>query len=88
MLSEYALAEHVEGRPWTRTGYGLGLMIGEVGEAGRVVGHTGGGNASVSALYRFTDISGMPIVAVFGDGTEGSATEWETVRLALRAQNQ
>lgn len=85
MLSEYALSEGGGGRPWTRTGYGLGLMIGEMGEAGRVCGHSGGGNASVSALYRFSDIAGAPIVAVFGEGTDGSVTEWEAVRLALRA---
>jgi len=83
LLSEYALNEAGDDRPWTRTGYGLGLMIGEMGEAGTVRGHTGGGNASVSALYRFSDIAGAPIVAVFGDGTDGSATEWEAVRLAL-----
>jgi len=86
LLNEYALAENVEGRPWTRTGYGLGLMIGEMGEAGGVCGHTGGGNVSASALYRFHDIAGAPIVAVFGDGTDGAATEWEAVRLALRAR--
>lgn len=88
MLSAQALAENVEGRPWTRTGYGLGLMIGEVGEAGRVVGHSGGGPTSVSALYRFNDIPGLPIIAVFGDGADGSATEWEAVRLALRMRDQ
>ena len=58
---------------------------GDMGEAGRVCGHSGGGNASVSALYRFSDIAGAPVVSVFGDGTDGSATEWEAVRLALRS---
>lgn len=86
LLNEYVLEENVEGRPWTRAGYGLGLMIGEMGKAGRVCGHTGGGPASVSALYRFSEIAGAPIVAVFGDGTDGSATEWEAARLALRAR--
>jgi D-alanyl-D-alanine carboxypeptidase len=86
MLSEYALGGHLEGRPWTRTGYGLGLMIGEMGEAGRVWGHSGGGPASVSALYCFPDIAGTPIVAVFGEGADEFAAEWEAVRLALDAQ--
>lgn len=86
LLNEYVLEENVEGRPWTRACYGLGLMIGSMGEAGRVRGHSGGGPASVSALYRFSDIPGAPIVAVFGDGADGSATEWEAARLALRAR--
>ncbi|WP_424630126.1 serine hydrolase domain-containing protein [Bradyrhizobium sp. SYSU BS000235] len=85
MLGEHPLNESGGGRPWTRTGYGFGLMIGEMGEAGRVCGHTGGGNASVSALYRFSDIAGAPIVAVFDEGTDGSAVEWEAVRLALQS---
>lgn len=84
-MTEYALNESGGGRPWTRTGYGFGLMIGEMGEAGRVCGHTGGGDASVSALYRFFDIAGAPIVAVFGESTDGAAPEWEAVRLALLA---
>lgn len=85
MLSEHVLGVNVEGRPWTRAGYGLGLMVGEMGEAGRVWGHSGGGPASVSALYCFPNIRGAPIVAAFGEGTDEFAAEWEVKRLALDA---
>lgn len=42
-------------RPWTQTGYGLGLMSGAMGEAGRAIGHSGGGPFSVAAVYHFPD---------------------------------
>jgi CubicO group peptidase (beta-lactamase class C family) len=71
------------GRPWTKCGYGLGLMIGEVGGAGRAWGHSGAGPGGVSALYRFPDLPGAPIVGVFARGDDEGVAECEAVRVAL-----
>jgi D-alanyl-D-alanine carboxypeptidase len=71
------------GRPWTRTGYGLGLMIGTMNSVGRVVGHSGAGPDSVSALYAFLDRPGRPVVAAFAQGADEAVAEHEARRLAL-----
>jgi D-alanyl-D-alanine carboxypeptidase len=78
-----ALGGAIAGRPWTTTGYGLGLMMGEMGDAGTVFGHSGVGHDSVSSLYCFSGLPGSPVVAVFGRGTDEAVTETEAVRLAL-----
>jgi D-alanyl-D-alanine carboxypeptidase len=83
MKTMHRLAGSIAGRPWTETGYGLGLMIGEMGDAGRVFGHSGGGPDSVSSLYCFSELPGSPVVAVFGRGTDEGITESEAVRLAI-----
>ena len=82
MKSMHEIGGAVAGRPWTKTGYGLGLMMGEMGEAGKVFGHSGLGHENVSSLYCFPDFPGHPIVAVFAQGTDENATESEAVRLA------
>jgi CubicO group peptidase (beta-lactamase class C family) len=43
MTARYPLGGALPGRPWTRTGYGLGLMSGEMGATGRALGHSGAG---------------------------------------------
>ncbi len=43
MLVARPIGGAIPGRPWTETGYGLGLMIGRFGATVPVVGHTGGG---------------------------------------------
>jgi D-alanyl-D-alanine carboxypeptidase len=73
----------IPGRPWTQTGYGLGLMIGTMAGVGRAIGHSGVGHDTVSALYAFPDLPGRPIVAAFAHGTDEGVTEHEAVRLAL-----
>jgi CubicO group peptidase (beta-lactamase class C family) len=83
MKTVYPLGSGIVGRPWTKTGYGLGLMIGEMGEAGAAVGHSGVGHDSVSSLYCFPALSESPVVAVFGQGTDEGITETEAVRLAI-----
>lgn len=77
------LGAEVPGRPWQKTGYGLGLMIGEMAVGGRVYGHSGGGPGSTSALYCFTDLPDRPIVAVFAQGNDEGIAEYEAERLAL-----
>jgi D-alanyl-D-alanine carboxypeptidase len=83
MKTMRALGGSIAGRPWTKTGYGLGLMMGEMGEAGTVFGHSGAGHDSVSALYCFSKLPGSPLVAVFGRGTDEGIAESEAVRLAV-----
>ena len=82
MRAFWPLGESLAGRPWTRTGYGLGLMMGEMGEAGRVYGHSGVGHDNVSALYCFPQLAGKPIVAVFAQGADEGVAEFEAARLA------
>jgi D-alanyl-D-alanine carboxypeptidase len=83
MKTMHALGGSIAGRPWTRIGYGLGLMMGEMGDAGTAVGHSGVGHDCVSSLYWFSGLPGSPVVAVFGQGTDEGITETEAVRLAL-----
>ena len=83
MQDQRMLGGLLPGRPWTQTGYGLGLMMGEVKSVGRVVGHSGVGPDSVSALYAFLDLPGCPVVSAFAPGTDEGMVEHETVRLAL-----
>jgi CubicO group peptidase (beta-lactamase class C family) len=83
MQDERLLGGALPGRPWTQTGYGLGLMVGSMNDAGRVVGHSGIGHDSVSALYTFVDVPARPTVAVFVPGTDEGVAEHEAVRLAL-----
>jgi len=83
MQDERILGGPLPGRPWTQTSYGLGLMIGNMNRAGRVIGHSGVGHDTVSALYAFLDLPGRPVVAAFAHGTDEGVTEHEAVRLAL-----
>jgi CubicO group peptidase (beta-lactamase class C family) len=83
MKNMHALGGSIAGRPWTRIGYGLGLMLGEMAEAGTAFGHSGVGHDSVSSLYCFAELPGSPVVAVFGQGTDEGITEAEAVRRAL-----
>jgi D-alanyl-D-alanine carboxypeptidase len=82
MKTMHALGGSIAGRPWTRIGYGLGLMMGEMGDAGMALGHSGVGHDCVSSLYCFSDLPESPAVAVFGQGSDEGITEKEAVRLA------
>jgi len=72
------------GRPWETTGYGLGLMIGRMASAGIVMGHSGAGPGSVSAVYYFGDRSTPCTVAAFAAAEEEGTAEYEALRLAQR----
>jgi hypothetical protein len=68
------------GRPWQRTGYGLGLMIGAMQARGvpvplRVEGHSAGGPGSVGAVYRIPLADGGRTVAVFAPGSDEGIVE-------------
>lgn len=73
-------------RPWHGFAYGLGLMCGEMKDAGRAIGHSGGSPVSVSALYHFPELKKPVTACAFHDGADEGITEWETVRLAVAAQ--
>ena len=70
------------GRPWETTGYGLGLMIGRMPQAGLAVGHSGAGPQSVSAVYHFGDRPAPCTIAAFASGDNVGVAEHEVVRLA------
>lgn len=84
MLDRHELGGALPDRPWRKTGYGLGLMIGEMKDAGRVIGHSGVGPDTVSALYAFPDLPDEPVVGVFAQAPQEGLVEHEAVRLALK----
>jgi CubicO group peptidase (beta-lactamase class C family) len=83
MLSAHPLGGALSGRPWTQCGYGLGVMSGKMGRAGRAIGHSGAGPFAVNAVYHFPDSALAVTVAVFTDGTNEARAENEAYRLAL-----
>ncbi|WP_280652837.1 serine hydrolase domain-containing protein [Jannaschia formosa] len=71
------LGDALPGRPWTRHGYGLGLMIGEM--RGRpAAGHSGGGPGATCAVFRV----GGTVVAAFATDARPGVTERAVVRAA------
>jgi CubicO group peptidase (beta-lactamase class C family) len=86
MLQRYELGGALPGRPWTRCGYGLGLMCGEMGAAKTAIGHSGGGPFGANAVYHYPDLD-MPVtVATFTAGTQEGAAEHEAAAIALAQQ--
>jgi CubicO group peptidase (beta-lactamase class C family) len=84
MLQRHALGGAIPGRPWTASGYGLGLMSGRVGEAGHALGHTGGGPGSTNAVYQFPDLTVPVTVATFTDSEDQGVAEHEALAVARR----
>lgn len=82
MRNCHSIGGELPKRPWENTGYGLGLMIGKMKTAGWVVGHSGAGPTTVSALYAFPDLPGTPIVAAFAQGADEGVAEYEVIRVA------
>lgn len=84
MLDRHHLGGPVPGRPWTECGYGLGLMSGRMGAAGRAIGHSGAGPHSVNAVYHFPDLAIPVTVATFTNGDKDGPAEAEAMAIALR----
>lgn len=80
MLTSVPVCGAIDGRPWTECGYGLGIMIGRMGVAGRATGHSGGGPFSVNAVYHFPDRSTPLTVASFTDGRDEGLAEFAAVK--------
>lgn len=79
MQAPYMESAGIAGRIWTRTGYGLGLMIGEAEGFGRVLGHAGCGPFSGNLVAHFPD-RGVT-VASFARGGDEAPAEWEALRV-------
>lgn len=82
MRQRVLLGGPLDGRPWTDCGYGLGLMIGSMGTAGRVVGHSGGGPFSTNAIYHFPDRFHPVTIACFSEGPNEGQAEFEAASIA------
>lgn len=61
-------------------------MIGRMDGTGRVIGHSGGGPASVCAVYHFPDLPVPCTIATFAKGESEGTAEYEAVRLAHLAR--
>lgn len=83
MTNAHPLGGALPGRPWSSCGYGLGVMSGEVGEAGRAVGHSGSGPFSANAVYHFPDLAVPVTVATFSRGSDEGPAEHQAVAIAL-----
>lgn len=82
MLDAKYLGGALPDRPWTECGYALGLMSGAMKQAGKAVGHSGGGPFCVNAVYHFPDVSDPVTVASFTEGTAEGVAEFANMRLA------
>jgi len=76
LISEMTRAHEIGGaipeRPWITTGYGLGLMIGEVSGAGRAIGHNGNGPSSLCVVHHYPEFDGRTIAAFTKSNDEGA----------------
>jgi len=77
------LGDAPAGRPGTGIGYGMGLMLGKMGAAGRVFGHSGAGPGSVNAVCHFPDLSPALTVTVFADCEDQGVVEREVLSIAF-----
>ena len=77
------LGDAPAGRPATEVGYGMGLMLGRGGEAGRVFGHSGAGPGSVNTVGFYPDLAPAITVAVFRAGDDEGAAERTSLSIAL-----
>ncbi|MDV7145379.1 serine hydrolase domain-containing protein [Tropicimonas sp. TH_r6] len=82
MLDRRSLGGALPGRPWTRCGYGLGLMSGAMDGVGQAVGHSGAGPFCVNAVYHFPDLPDPMTVACFTDGFDEGVAEFAAERIA------
>lgn len=85
MLDPHRLPGPVEGRPWMRPGYGLGVMAGEATCGLGLAGHTGGGPGSTIAVYQALDERGPARTAAFFTTTGDPATPERNVIRLLRS---
>ena len=82
MIDSHPIGGRLPHRPWETTGYGLGLMIGQMTSVGIAMGHSGVGPSSVSAVYHFGDRASPCTIAAFAQGNDEGPVEHEVARLA------
>lgn len=83
MLAARPLGGPLPGRPWSRCGYALGLMSGEIGGLGRAIGHSGVGPFCVNAVCHFPDLREPLTVACFAEGPDEGVAEQAAARIAF-----
>lgn len=83
MTMDHQIGGPLAGRPWLTTGYGLGLMIGQVEQAGLVLGHSGVGPHDVSAVYHIKGRRGPITVSSFSLGNDEGKNEKNLMQVAL-----
>jgi CubicO group peptidase (beta-lactamase class C family) len=87
LLRKHPIGGSLPGRPWIRTGYGLGVMMGLMGSdlqvPMEVVGHSAGGPGSVGAVYsrRAGSVAGHRSAACFTAGDDAGAAEFAVLRM-------
>lgn len=86
MLDPIPVGGPLPGRPFLRPAYGLGLMIDTEKPLGRVVGHSGAGPGSVSAVYSFLDLGEARTLSSFLDRDDGAAAGDLETQLWMRAR--
>ena len=83
MTASYPIGGELQGRPWRTTGYGLGLMIGEMDGVGLAIGHSGVGPDSVSAVYHLPQLDPPRTVAAFSPGPDEGENEYQAISVAV-----
>ncbi|GGG73048.1 serine hydrolase [Salipiger pallidus] len=74
MLTTRPVGGALPDRPWTRCGYGLGLMIGDM-HGQPAIGHSGAGPFSAGAVYHFPSATPPRTVAAFCHGPSEAPAE-------------
>jgi CubicO group peptidase (beta-lactamase class C family) len=82
MQTPRPLGGPLPGRPWTETGYGLGLMIGKMEGANCVMGHNGNGPGSICLVHHYPGAAGRTI-ALFAQGDDEGRLEREALGRAI-----
>ena len=72
----------LQGRVWSEIGYGLGVMIGAAGSAGRIIGHSGCGPFCANLVASFPDHARKLTVATFTKGGDATPAEFGAVAVA------
>jgi CubicO group peptidase (beta-lactamase class C family) len=80
------LGDAPPGHPGTEVGCGMGLMLGNMGAAGRAFGHAGAGPGCVNVVGHFPDLKPGITVAVFTHGEDDGRAQWEAISIALEAR--
>jgi D-alanyl-D-alanine carboxypeptidase len=83
MLNIHPLGGPLEGWAWLSTGYGLGIMSGDLAPAGTARGHSGAGPFCTNAVYHFPDLQVPVTVAVFTEGPDEAQAELMAAELAI-----
>ncbi len=72
----------IPGRPWSATGYGMGLMLGAAPGVGAALGHSGSGPFAANYVGCFPDKLPGVTLAAFCDGPDSAPAEQAAIALA------